>query len=266
MTTAGPRLCGVIHLPPLPGSPRCSAGAKASAELAARDAEVLAEAGFDAVMVENFGDAPFFPERAPAVTVAAMTRCALAVRAAAPELVLGINVLRNDAEAALAVAAASEAAMVRINVHAGARLTDQGVVRGRAHETLRLRRSLGLEHVTLWCDVDVKHAAPLAPRPIAEEATELVGRALADAVLVTGHGTGAEADRTDLDAVLAAVEAPVYVASGVTVASLPGLLSGRQRPHGVIVGSCLRASGRAGEPIDQARARAFAEAFEALRS
>lgn len=227
---------------------------------------MLAKAGFEAVMVENFGDAPFYPDRAPPITVAAMTRCALAVRRAAPELALGINVLRNDAEAALAVAAACEAAMVRINVHSGARLTDQGIVRGKAHETLRLRRSLGLEHVALWCDVDVKHAAPLAPRPIAEEAEELVGRGLADAVLVTGHGTGAAADRADLDAVLAAVDAPVYVASGVTVASLPGLFAGGRVPHGVIVGSSLRASGKAGEPIDEARAVAFVNAFRSLTS
>lgn len=265
MTRSGPRACGVIHLPPLPGSPRSSTGAREVAELAARDAAVLARAGFDAVMVENFGDAPFFPDHAPAITVAAMTRCALAVRAAAPELVLGINVLRNDAESALAVAAASDAAMVRINVHAGARLTDQGIVQGRAHDTLRLRRSLGLEHVALWCDVDVKHAAPLARRPIAEEATELVGRALADAILVTGHGTGAEADRADLDAVLAAVDAPVYVASGVTIESLPEWFAGARRPHGVVVGSCLRKSGRAGEPIDEDCARTFVDAFEAAR-
>ncbi|HHH31806.1 MAG TPA: hypothetical protein ENK57_26125, partial [Polyangiaceae bacterium] len=114
------------------------------------------------------------------------------------------------------------------------------------------------------CDVDVKHAAPITPRPIAEEAAELVGRALADAVLVTGHGTGAAADRADLDAVLAAVNAPVYVASGTTIASLPGLFSGERRPRGVVVGSCLRASGRAGEPIDEAAAAAFADAFAAL--
>jgi len=239
----------------------------AIAEDAGREATILSEAGFDAVMVENFGDAPFFPHDVSNITVAAMTRCALAVREAAPRLALGINVLRNDAAAALAVATASEASMIRINVHAGARLTDQGVVEGRAHETLRRRRELGLdERVALWCDVDVKHAAALAARPIAEEATELVGRALADAVLVTGTGTGASTDRSDLDAVLAAVDAPVYVASGATVESLPDLFrpspsSDGRRPQGVIVGSALRVSGRAGDPIDEGRAKAFAEVF-----
>ncbi|HVY45755.1 MAG TPA: BtpA/SgcQ family protein, partial [Minicystis sp.] len=240
-----PRLVGVVHLAPLPGSPRFAGDLAAVVDAAARDAAELAAAGFDAVVVENFGDAPFVPGRVDAVTVAAMTACARAVRAAAPALALGVNVLRNDADAALAVAVASDAAFVRVNVHTGARVTDQGLVQGRAHETLRRRRELGAERVLLFCDVDVKHAAPLAPRPIGEEAVELVERGLADAVLVTGAGTGQPVATADLDAVLDAVREPVLVASGATEATLPAFA----RAHGVIVGSSLRGHGRAGLPI-----------------
>lgn len=254
-----PSLIGVIHLPPLPGSPRWGGDLGAVAESTAADARALADAGFDAVVVENFGDAPFEPGTVPAVTVAAMTRCAMAVRAAAPRLALGINVLRNDALAALAVAVASEATFIRVNVHIGARVTDQGLIEGRAHETLRVRRSLGAENVMLLCDVDVKHSAPLGARPIEEEAHDLVERAAADAVLVTGSGTGRGASREDLERVAAAVRAPVLVASGVTEASLPELA----RAHGVIVGSCLRKDGVAGSPVDPARAASFARAFRA---
>ncbi|MEJ7733486.1 MAG: BtpA/SgcQ family protein, partial [Polyangiaceae bacterium] len=213
-----PRLIGVIHLGALPGSPRQAAALGEVAESAARDARALEAAGFDAVVVENFGDAPFFPGAVPPITVAAMTRCALAVRAAAPSLALGINVLRNDAEAALAVAVATGAGFVRINVHIGARVTDQGLVEGAAHRTLRSRRELGADAVQLFCDVDVKHSAPLgAGRPIGEEAHDLAERAHADAVLVTGSGTGRAAARADLEAVVAAVRVPVLVASGATV-------------------------------------------------
>jgi membrane complex biogenesis BtpA family protein len=186
-----------------------------------------------------------------------MTAAVLAVRAAAPGLALGVNVLRNDAGAALAVAVAAGARMIRINVHAGARITDQGLVEGRAHDTLRQRRELGAEHVRLLCDVDVKHSAPLAPRPLAEEAEELAARGLADAILVTGTGTGRAAAREHLEAVLAAVHVPVLVASGVTPEALPAL----RGVHGVVVGSCLRASGRAGDPVDPGAAARFAEAF-----
>jgi len=253
------RLVGVIHLPALPGAPRALLDALAIADLAAADARALEAAGYDLVLVENFGDAPFFAERVPPVTVSAMTVCAVAVRRACPRLPLGINVLRNDADAALAIAAAVGASCIRVNVHTGARVTDQGLVQGRAAETMRARKALGAEGVALWADVDVKHAAPLGERDAAREAEDLVKRGLADAVLVTGEGTGRGVDAEKLRRVREAVAGtPVLVASGATVDSLPSLA-----PHcdGVIVGSALRADGKAGGPVDGERATRFAEAF-----
>lgn len=256
-----PSLFGVIHLRPLPGSPGYAGDVSAIASACARDASTLADAGFEGVIVENYGDAPFEPGRVDSATVAGLTRCALAARVSAPTLALGINVLRNDADAALAVAVATGASFVRVNVHIGARLTDQGVIEGKAHATLRTRRALGADHVKLLCDVDVKHSAPLAPRPLAEEAHDLAVRGGADAILVTGSGTGRSVNLRDLDEVIRATHAPVLVASGVTEATLPSI----KRAHGVIVGSCLRADGKAGGPIDAGLAKRFAEQFFAMK-
>ena len=254
-----PKLVGVVHLPPLPGSPRAVATAEDVARVAAADARVLRDAGFDLAIIENYGDAPFFAEAVPAVTVSAMTACALAVRDACPGWSLGINVLRNDAHAALAVAAVAGAACVRVNVHVGARVTDQGIVQGRAAETLRLRRTLGATAVAIWADVDVKHSAAVAARDLEREAEDLVERGLADAVLVTGEGTG---HGVDLEAKLRRVRGvrPGCSRPGrerrdhgrVAAARLASLCDG------VIVGSALRANGRAGGPVDPARAMAFA--------
>jgi membrane complex biogenesis BtpA family protein len=256
------RLVGVIHLPPLPGSPRASFDARECARRAAADARTLVDAGFDTVVVENFGDAPFFAQRVPEITVAAMTACALAVREAAPGLALGINVLRNDALTALAVAVVSGAAFIRVNVLTGARVTDQGLIEGDAATLFRARRALGGEAVEVWADVDVKHSAPLAARPIADEVKDLVSRSLAGAVLVTGEGTGRAVDHAKLDEVHRAAErrVPVLVASGATTGALASLVG---RCEGVIVGSALRGDGVAGGPVDAARARAFATAFRA---
>ncbi len=257
------QLVGVVHLPPLPGSPRSAVSVADIAASAARDARVLAAAGFDRVMIENFGDAPFFADRVPPVTVSAMTACALAVRKACPDLPLGVNVLRNDADSALAIAAVVGATCIRVNVHTAARVTDQGLVEGRAAETLRSRRALGAEGVAIWADVDVKHSAPLAPRDVGREADDLVVRGLADAVLVTGEGTGRGVDLAKLGRVREAVAStPVLVASGATVDSL-GELAGLC--DGVIVGSALRAGGIAGGPIEPDRASQFAIAFRQAR-
>ncbi len=255
------RLVGVIHLPPLPGSPRSRLSIGEIIRSAADDARALAEAGFDLAMIENFGDTPFFAGAVPRITVSAMTACAVAVRDAAPSLPLGVNVLRNDVDAALAIAAVVGASCVRVNVHTSARVTDQGVIQGNAAETLRRRRELSIENVAIWADVDVKHSAPLAARPVHEEAQDLVHRAMADALLVTGSGTGRSVDVGKLEAVRKAVtSSPVLVASGATIDSLPTLA---KFADGVVVGSALRGDGVAGGRVDRARALTFAQAFRA---
>ena len=200
------RLVGVIHLPPLAGSPRASAVLRAAETRAAEDAKILADAGFDLVMIENFGDAPFFAGKVPAVTVAMMTACAWAARTAAPSLPLGINVLRNDGDAALAIAHAVGAACIRVNVLTGARVTDQGLIQGDAASLFRTRRALGADGIEVWADIDVKHSAPLAARPLTDEVADLVSRALAGAVLVTGEGTGRSVDTAKLEEVHRAVQ------------------------------------------------------------
>lgn len=252
-------LVGVIHLPALPGSPRSALSAEECARGAASDARVLADAGYDAIIVENFGDTPFFATRVPPVTVAAMTACAVAVRAAAPGVPLGINVLRNDGEAALSIAVCTQASFVRINVLTGARVTDQGIVQGEAATTLRLRRALGADGVAIWADVDVKHSAPLgAARPLVQEVEDLTKRGMADMVLVTGEGTGKGVDLEKLAAVKKASGKPVLVASGATLATLGSLASSCD---GVVVGSALRHGGIPGGAIDAALAKGFADAF-----
>ena len=112
-----------------------------------------------------------------------MTAIALDVRQAV-DLPLGINVLRNDAESALAIALAAGAQFIRVNIHSGARVTDQGLIEGTAHKTLRYRKLLG-STLKIFADADVKHSAALGARDLKDEVEELVGRACADAVIIT---------------------------------------------------------------------------------
>jgi len=258
-------LVGVVHLPALPGSPEAARPLSEIVDEAVASARVLEDAGFDLCMLENYGDVPFFRAKVPAITVAAMTRVACEVRRAV-RMPLGINVLRNDGESALAVALVCGASVIRVNVLTGARVTDQGVVEGDAAALLRTRAALGAKGVAIWADVDVKHSGPLgAPQTVAQETSDLVVRALADAVLVTGEGTGHAVDGEKLASVAAAAkkggrEVPVLVASGATIAALPALA---KHASGVIVGSALRADGKAGGPIDTAASLRFASAFRA---
>jgi membrane complex biogenesis BtpA family protein len=229
-------------------------------EGALADASALVEGGLDALLVENFGDAPFCPGRVEAATVAALAVVAAAIRAVWPATPLGINVLRNDARSALAVACATGATFIRANVHAGAVVTDQGLLQGDAYDTLRARRLLGCD-VAIFADVQTKHAAPLAPVDIEQEARDLVDRGLADALIVTGRATGEAAAVSDLKRVRDAVPgAPILVGSGVSAESVAELL---EIAGGVIVGTWLKRDGRVGNPVDPARVRRLVDAARA---
>jgi membrane complex biogenesis BtpA family protein len=246
-------LVGMVHLQALPGAPRHEESREALRGRALADARALREGGVDALLVENFGDAPFYPDEVPAHVVAEMTAVAREL-ALAVDSPWGVNVLRNDARAALSVAAAAGGSFVRVNVHAGARVTDQGLLEGRAHETLRLRERLDAE-VAILADVAVKHSAPAADREVGAVVGDLVERGLADGLVVSGTATGEPADSDHLTAVLearddAAPDVPVLVGSGVTPGNVAGILD---RADGAIVGTALKRDGETTSPVDSDR-------------
>jgi membrane complex biogenesis BtpA family protein len=248
---------GMLHLPPLPGAPRFAGDRAAIRERLLADVDALASAGVDGLMLENFGDTPFHPGSLPAHVVAEMTAQACAVRARC-DLPLGINCLRNDALAALAIAHAVGGAYIRVNVLCGARVTDQGLVQGQADRLLRERARLDARSIRVFADVDVKHSTPLGtPRPLGDEVADLVARGGADAVVVSGHGTGQPTDKDQFNIVRgAAGDVPVLVGSGVdatTVATWVG------HADGVIVGTSLKYGGDPCAAVDPARVRALVE-------
>jgi len=255
----GKALIGMVHLDPLPGSPRHEAGSGMEAVVAraVADAEALEAGGMDGIMIENFGDCPFWPDRVPPVTIASLTVAALRVRERV-SLPIGVNVLRNDVASALAIAVAVGARFVRVNVHVGAVVTDQGIVQGRAHETLRTRAALG-SRVAVFADVAVKHSQPLGERPpLEDEARETAGRGLADALVLTGTATGVPGAPWELKCVREELpDVPVLAGSGVDASTIGEFL---EVADGVIVGSALEQDGVAGRPVDPDRVRAFVNA------
>ncbi|MEZ0373271.1 MAG: BtpA/SgcQ family protein [Candidatus Sericytochromatia bacterium] len=250
-----------IHLQPLPGAPRYQGGIAQIYETALAEAEIYARQGVDGLIVENFRDAPFYPERVPVETVAAMSAVIREI-VRSTDLPVGVNVLRNDASAALAIATAAGAHFIRVNVHLGAVVADQGLIQGRAHETLRLRSQLH-SRVLIFADAGVKHAAPLAPRGLAAEALELAERGKVDALIVSGAFTGAATSTADLDSVGAVTDLPVLVGSGTTPQTLPGLYA---RSQGLIVGSYFKQGGQAENPLEESRVQELMQQLQSLRT
>lgn len=224
-------------------------------ETAAEDARVLVEAGFPALMVENLGDVPFYADVVAAETVAGMTLATQAVQEFG--VPIGVNVLRNDAGAALGIAAATGARFIRVNVLTGVMYTDQGPIVGRAAELLRQRVTVA-PGVEIWADVMVKHATPPAGLTAPQAAVDTVERGLADAVILSGPGTGAEPDLDELRSVKAALPEPVriVIGSGATGDNIDRLLGVADT---IIVGSAVKVDGDANNRPDPLRAKALVE-------
>ena len=253
----GKILIGVVHLQPLPGAPRWRRRLDEVIKLAVADAMAYERGGAHAVIIENFGDVPFTKANVGPETIAAMTAAGCTVRDAV-KLPIGFNVLRNDARAALALCAACGGSFIRVNVHTGAMLTDQGLIEGDAYNTVRYREQIcpGAE---IFADVHVKHAAPLGNGSIEDAAHDTVERGLADALIVSGVGTGHAADMEDVERVRhACPKTKLLLGSGVTVENAHDYL---RLADGVIVGTSLKRHGRLANPVDPKRVAALVRAM-----
>ena len=251
---------GVVHLLPLPGSPRWRGDMDSVLRRAEEEAIILDQGGAHGIIVENFGDAPFRIGRVEPETAAAMTLALQRVRQAT-KLPVGVNVLRNDAQSALAIAAVTGAEFIRVNVHYGVMAADEGLVQGEAFETLRRRRALSVE-LKILADVLVKHAVPLGPADLGLMARETTYRGLADGLIISGPVTGQAASASDIAAAREAVpEGFILAGSGVDQSNAAQLLG---PADGAIVGTSLKRDGLVSNPVDPQRVKRMADLIRGL--
>jgi uncharacterized protein len=250
-------IIGVVHLLPLPTSPRWGGSLKAVVDRAEQEATALASGGVDGIIVENFFDAPFPKDCVDPAVVSAMTLVVNRLMHLVT-LPIGINVLRNDARSAMAIATCTSAHFIRVNVLTGVMVTDQGVIEGQAHDLMRYRRELGSE-VKILADVLVKHARPLGSPNLTTAVQETIERGLADGIILSGWATGSPPSLEDLELATAAAKGtPVFIGSGANWENIPQLI---QAVDGVIVSSALKRKGQIQQPIDPIRVSQFVEAM-----
>jgi uncharacterized protein len=251
-------IIGVVHLLPLPTSPRWGGDLKAVIDRAEQEATALASGGVHGIVVENFFDAPFPKDGVDPAVVSAMTLVIHQLQQMVT-LPIGINVLRNDAKSALAIASCVNAQFIRVNVLTGVMATDQGLIEGRAHELLRYRRELGSD-IKILADVLVKHARPLSTPNLTTAVQETIQRGLADGVILSGWATGSPPTLEDLELASAAAKGtPVFIGSGASWENIPQLI---QAADGVIVSSSLKRRGQIEQAIDPNRVSQFVEAMQ----
>ena len=207
-------LIGVVHLEPLPESPGYKGDIETVIKLAIEDAQSLRKGGIKKIIVENFGDIPFNKKSISRLTLSHFTNIVKEIKNSV-EIEVGINVLRNDGISALAIADATGGSFVRINVLSGTMFTDQGIIEGKAREIQNIKNSLD-NKIELYCDVFVKHAVPPPGYTISNQTEELLNRAGADKIIITGDGTGKEVNEHELNTLREIVPAgKLAIGSGV---------------------------------------------------
>lgn len=251
-------LIGMVHLRALPGAPSSSMTPAEIVRVAVSEARLLADAGFDALIVENMHDRPYLASAGGADTVATFAVAVAAVTAAV-RIPVGVQVLSGATGAALAIAHAAGGSFIRAEGFVFASVADEGLLaEACAGPLLRERRRIGAAGLRILADIRKKHSSHAITADLDgaawARAAEFFG---ADGVIVTGSETGAAVDMAELAAVRAATGLPVLVGSGATPQSAPALL---EHADALIVGSALKRDGLWSGDIDPARAESMVRA------
>jgi membrane complex biogenesis BtpA family protein len=258
-------LIGMVHLPPLPGSPGWEGVLEDVERKVVSDVDALVAGGVHGLLFENYSDVPFKKDNVGPLTVSAMTRLILGCTKNV-EVPFGINVLRNDWESALSIAAITGASFVRVNILYGAYATDSGVIEGAADACLRFRSALEREvgkKILIFSDVFVKHATPLFDRTLEESVCDLLERVGVDGIIITGKSTGDSALLGDIRvAAEAADPVPILVGSGVNQDNIAGY---SEYASGFIVGSYLKHDGDIKKGVDSGRVKRLVDLITGKR-
>jgi hypothetical protein len=245
-------LIGMVHLRALPGTPASGAAPTAITSQAVEEARTLADAGFDAILIENMHDTPYMLRDVGPEIVACMTAVCAAVRAEV-DVPIGVQVLAGANRAAMAVAHAGGAQFIRAEGFCFTAVADEGLMsEADAGPLLRYRRSIDADHIAVLADIRKKHSshALTADLSMAEwaQGAEFMG---ADGVIVTGAATGTPTDMQEATDAANACGLPVFVGSGVTDQTVRATLD---IAHGAIVGSSLKEGGQWRNKVDRQRA------------
>ena len=247
----GKIIIGMVHLKPLPGSPLWEGDLEKVIELAIRDARALQDGGVDGIIVENFWDRPYRPRVTEPETIVAFTVVAKEVMKNV-SIPVGLNVLRNSAVEAAAIAYVLGAKYIRVNAYVEPIVSDSGIIQPAAPELLRYMKKLDME-LGILVDIFVKHATSMRRESIDELVLDAFDRGLASAVIITGRKTGMPPAMEDLRSAYELGAGPILIGSGLNVKNIELL----GYADGAIVGTYFKENGKIDQPVDRERVRAL---------
>lgn len=237
-------IIGMVHYKALPGTPKYEGKMDEVVAHAVNDAVTLEKAGVNAIMVENAGDAPN-TARMEINQIAGYAAVAMMVRQAV-SLPMGISAAFNDWKAGLSIAVAVGAQFIRSPVFVDTVISSTGMVNPCAKDALLFRKFLDADDIKILADVQVKHTFMLAPERKIEDSAVTAQKFGADALIVTGTGTGVETPIDVIKRVKNVVNIPVLVGSGFDANNAKSQM---EIADGAIVGSAFKENGIIKNPV-----------------
>ncbi|MCK4847909.1 MAG: BtpA/SgcQ family protein [Candidatus Heimdallarchaeota archaeon] len=229
-------LIGMIHLPTLDCYLSPSFDFDDSFRISIADTLTLKQAGFNTILIENFHDVPFPKSRINDAKFLLMSKIVDKIIKTVPDMIIGVNVLRNACTQALTIATINKASFIRCNIWEGAYVTDQGIIEAASSQVMREKQILR-STVKILADIGVKHASPLGQFSLEEAAQNAMKRGRADAVILSGKETGKMISIDKLRNFVQKTHIKPLLGSGITVENLSSVF-----PYisGGIVGSSLK--------------------------
>lgn len=233
---------GAVHFPPLLGYQKFP-GFKIAYDNALKDIKAFEKGGADAIILENNYDIPHKVKVDPEI-IASMTYL-ISMLKTQTKLPLGISVLWNDYQTALAIAKILDLKFIRVPVFVDKVKTSIGIIQGNAKDVVAYRKKINAENIQIFADIQVKHCTLLNKRPLSSAAREAISKK-ADALIVTGSWTGDAPDEKMVRELRNKIKNfPILIGSGTDHKNISGLF---QYANGTIVSTSLKSgSAKSGE-------------------
>ena len=243
-SNGGKGLIGMVHCLPLPGTFRSENEIHQVIDRAVSDARILEQAGFDALIVENEDKCTAL--QLTRIQETALSIVAMAVRDAV-RIPVGLSCGSMNYEFAFSLARVAGLQFIRQPIFVDTVMNYNGIITPCSQKVVLMRKTVGAENVDIFADVHVKHYFMLNPEiPISTSARWAANQG-ADAIIVSGQGSGLQTSMSDLKQVRSSVTIPVVVGSGICEANIREQLATADL---LIVGSALRKDGNFTNPID----------------
>ncbi len=252
-------LASVVGLKALPGTTQNTLAFKAILLQAVKEARMLYDAGVRNIMIQNVNDLPMYVH-VGAQIVSYMTAIGYAIRQELPaDCVLGVSVLRDDADAMVAIASAIEADYIRPKAYVGAVVGIDGIHAGIVDQVLEMRYKLRCD-VQVWPDIHDRSTSPLGDVSLVDACQQAVSQGLADALIITGKNFQESEERVRLvkDNLPGTY---VFLGGGANTKNLSKVY---ELWDGAFVASCLKDTGNMTGDLDQNKLDEFMRVYRGI--